>query len=301
MLKKVLDNPGIILAHLMMSPFGRLFPDRAYLRVLYKAYTKKTLHLDNPVTFTEKLQWLKLHNTSSLCTQLVDKYAVREFVKETIGEEYLIPLLGVWNHFDDIDFDRLPDRFVLKCTHDSGSVVVCRDKSKLDKKEARKKLEKGLRRNYYWRGREYPYKNVPPRIIAEQYTVDENDELNDYKFFCFDGEPKMLFYASERFTPGAGGVKFDYYDMELNHLPIQSYGNLNTTPEKYLKPFPEFNQMKELAKVLSKGFPHIRVDLYKVNGKIYFGEMTFHHDGGLVPFIPEKWDKILGDYINLKF
>lgn len=300
MLKKIVDNPKIILAHIIMSPVGRIFSDKTYLKILYNAYTKKHLNLDNPVTFTEKLQWLKLHNTSELCTQMVDKYGVREFVREKMGEEYLIPLLGVWERFDDIDFDSLPDKFVLKCTHDSGSVVVCRDKSLLDKKKARRKLEKGLKRNYFWRGREYPYKNVPPRIIAEQYTVDENDELNDYKFFCFDGEPKMLFYASERFTPGAGGVKFDYYDMELNHLDIQSYGNLNAKPENYLKPFPEFEKMKELAKILSSGFTHVRVDLYLVKGCIYFGEMTFHHDGGFVPFIPEKWDKILGDYINLK-
>ena len=301
MLKKILDNPGIIIAHIMMSPIGKIFSDRTYLKILYRAYTRKKLHLNNPVCYTEKLQWLKLHNTSDLCTTMVDKYGVREFVKKTIGEEYLIPLLGVWSHFDEIDFNSLPEKFVLKCTHDSGSVVICRDKAVLDKKKAKEKLEKGLKRNYYWRGREYPYKNVPPRIIAEQYTVDDNDELNDYKFFCFDGEPQMLFYASERFAKEKGGVKFDYYDMNLKHLDIQSYGNLNAKPENYLKPFPEFEKMKELAKVLSTGFAHVRVDLYLVKGRIYFGEMTFHHDGGFVPFIPEKWDKILGDYINLKF
>ena len=299
MLKKIIDNPRIILAHIIMGPLGRIFPDRTYLKILYNAYTKKHLHLDNPVTFTEKLQWLKLHNTSDLCTQMVDKYGVRDFIREKIGEEYLIPLLGVWSHFDEIDFDSLPEKFVLKCTHDSGSVVICRDKAVLEKKKAKEKLEKGLKRNYYWRGREYPYKNVPPRIIAEQYTVDDNDELNDYKFFCFDGEPKMLFYASERFAKDKGGVKFDYYDMDLNHLDIQSYGNLNAKPENYLKPFPEFEKMKELAKVLSAGFAHVRVDLYLVKGRIYFGEMTFHHDGGFVPFIPDKWDKILGDMIKL--
>ena len=299
MIKKIIDNPKILIAHAIMSPLGRLFSDKTYLKILYNSYTKKRLHFDNPVTFTEKLQWLKLHNTSEACTHMVDKYAVREFIKEKIGEEYLIPLLGVWSDFDEINFDLLPNQFVLKCTHDSGSVVICRDKSNLDFNSARKKLNKGLKRNYYWRGREYPYKNVQTRIIAEQYTVDENDELNDYKFFCFDGEPKMLFYASERFAKDKGGVKFDYYDMNLNHLDIQSYGNLNAKPENYLKPFPEFEKMKELAQILSDGFAHVRVDLYLVSGRIYFGEMTFHHDGGLVPFIPEKWDHILGEMIKL--
>lgn len=299
-IEKVFKNPKVILAHLIMAPgVSKLFSDKTYLKILYNAYTKKHMDFEHPVTFTQKLQWLKLHNNSDLCTQMVDKYGVREYIKNKIGEEYLIPLLGVWEKFDDIDFDVLPNKFVLKCTHDSGSVVLCRDKQLFDKAVAKKKLESGLKRNYYWRGREYPYKNVPPRIIAEQYTVDENDELNDYKFFCFNGEPKVLFYASERFAVSKGGVKFDYYDMDLNHLDIQSYGNLNAKPDMWLKPFPEFVKMKELAKILSTGFPHVRIDFYKVGTKIYFGEITFHHDGGFVPFIPEEWDTIFGDYIKL--
>ncbi|MBQ7663640.1 MAG: glycosyl transferase [Bacteroidaceae bacterium] len=295
---KGLKKPYLILPHFWMACSRFINSDEMYLKVLYRLCHGKKLNLGHPVTYTEKLQWLKLHNTSELCTQLVDKYGVREYIKEKIGEKYLIPLLGVWEHFDDIDFDKLPDRFVLKTNHGSGGVIICKDKSVLNKESAKRTLEKSLKKNYFWVGREYPYRNVPPRIIAEKFM--EDDEGNppvDYKFFCFDGEPQVLFYASERFNSQGLPPKFDYYDIALNHLPVRSKGHENAVQK--LQMFPQFEEMKQLARILSEGFPHVRVDLYLVDGKIYFGEMTFHHDGGLVPFIPEDWDKKFGDMIKL--
>lgn len=297
-LVKGIKKPYLILPHFWGKMSKLIKSDELYLKVYYKLVVGKKLDLKHPKTFTAKLQWLKLHNTSALCTQLVDKYGVREFIRERIGEEYLIPLLGVWEHFDEIDFNKLPDEFVLKTNHGSGGVVLCRNKSDLNKAEARKILENSLKENYFWAGREYPYKNVPPKIIAEKFMLDENGQSPvDYKFFCFDGEPKVLFYASERFNKQGLPPKFDYYDMELNHLPVRSKGHGNA--EKKLEMFPEFGQMKEIAHKLSQGFAHVRVDLYLVKGQIYFGEMTFHHDGGLVPFVPEEWDLKFGEMIKL--
>jgi len=295
---KAIKKPYLILPHFWGKMSKLIKSDELYLKVYYKLVVGKKLDLKHPKTFTAKLQWLKLHNTSALCTLLVDKYRVREFIKEKLGEEYLIPLLGVWERFDEIDFDKLPDEFVLKTNHGSGGVVLCRNKADLIKAEARKKLENSLKENYFWAGREYPYKNVPPKIIAEKYMLDENGQSPvDYKFFCFDGEPKVLFYATERFNKQGQPPKFDYYDMELNHLPVCSKGHENA--EKRLEMFPEFGQMKEIAHKLSQGFAHVRVDLYLVRGHIYFGEMTFHHDGGFVPFVPEEWDLKFGEMIKL--
>lgn len=295
---KGIKKPYLILPHYWRTFSKFIKSDEQYLKVLYRLCHGKKLHLEHPVTFTEKLQWLKLHNTSQRCTQLVDKYRVRDFIKEEIGEKHLIPLLGVWNHFEEIDFDKLPDRFVLKTNHGSGGVIICRDKAALDKTVAKNALEKSLRENYFWVGREYPYKNVQPLIIAEKFMEDGNGNPPvDYKFFCFDGEPKVLFYASERFNSQGIPPKFDYYDMNLNHLPVRSKGHDNATGA--LQWFPEFEPMKDIARKLSRGFPHVRVDLYLVDGNIYFGEMTFHHDGGLVPFEPETWDKTFGDMIHL--
>ena len=297
-IKKVVEKPYLILPVCWRKCSKLIWSDKLYLKVYYRLCFGKKLDFQNPKTFTEKIQWLKLYNTSPLCTQLVDKYAVREYVKEKIGEEHLVPLLGVWDRFDDIDFGLLPERFVLKTTHDSGGVVICRNKSELDVKNARKVLTKSLSRNYFWNGREYPYKNVKPRIIAEQFMEGEDrGYLVDYKFFCFDGEPKVLFFASNRYNADHTPPRFDYYDMEMNHLPVRSKGHENA--ETKLKMFPEFEQMKKLARVLSEGFPHVRVDLFMSKGRIYFGEMTFHHDGGLVPFIPEEWDLKFGEMIKL--
>lgn len=270
--------------------------DEAFLKRCYKARMKKALNLENPQTFNEKLQWLKLYNRKPIYTTMVDKHDVKAYVAERIGEEYIIPTLGVWDSFDEIDFDALPNQFVLKCTHDSGGLVICKDKACLDFEKARKKIEKSLKRDFFSSGREWPYKNVKPRIIAEQFMEDpETQELRDYKFFCFDGVVKALYVASDRQTPGEE-VKFDFFDADYNHLNFRNvHKNAKVCPAKPKR----FELMKELAAKLSAGVPHLRVDFYEVNGKVYFGEFTFFHMCGWTPFQPEEWDYTFGNWLQL--
>ena len=289
----------------MVWALGRVLPktvkwDAFYLKLLYKAKMGKKLNLDNPQTFNEKLQWLKLYDRNPEYTKMVDKYEAKKYVASIIGEEYIIPTLGVWDCFDDIDFDKLPDQFVLKCTHDSGGLVICKNKSTLDIQQTRKKINHCLKRNYYLNTREWPYKNVKPRIIAEKYMEDEindqpgNPDLRDYKFFAFAGQVKALFIATER--QAAEETKFDFFDGDFHHLDFTNgHPNASIPP---LKPT-GFDEMKQLASRLSKGIPQVRVDFYEVNGRVYFGELTFSHWSGLVPFIPEKWDRIFGSWIRL--
>ena len=268
----------------------RFLPDKAYLQIYYFLRFKKFINFKNPKTFNEKLNYLKLYDRNPLYTTLVDKYEVKNYVSKIIGDKYIIPTLGVWDKFDDIDFEKLPNQFVLKCTHDSEGLVIVKDKSKFNKEEAGKKIEEALKYNFYYIGREWPYKNVKPRIIAEKYM---GDNLNDYKFFCFNGEPKMMFIASDR---GIGKTKFDYYDLDFNHLDIvQHYPN---SSEEIEKP-KNFDKMIEFSRKLSKSMKHVRIDFYDVDGKLYFGEITFFFFIGFMPFIPDKWDKIMGDYINI--
>ena len=267
--------------------------DKTYVKWHYYFNMHKRLNLDNPKTFNEKLSWLKLNARDYNYSRLVDKFAVKDYVKGLVGDKCIIPTLGVWDNFDDIDFNALPSQFVLKCTHDSGGLVICKDKSSLDINAAKLKIEKALGRSYYKLTREYPYKNVKPRIIAELYIVDESGtELKDYKFFCFDGIPKMMFVATGRPV----NTCFDFYDMDFNHLDIRQ-GHPNA--EHKVKKPKGFDEMKRIAAELSKGFPQLRVDFYDVNGHVYFGELTFFHFGGDTPFDPEKWDRILGEWITL--
>lgn len=271
----------------------RFMPDEWYIQLNYFAHFKRFCDLNDPVTYNEKLNWLKLHDKNPLYTRIVDKYEAKEYVSELVGDDIIIPTLGVWDSFEEVDFDNLPSQFVLKCTHDSEGLVIVTDKDKLDIAAAKQKIEAAMKQNFYYIGREWPYKNVKPRIIAEKYMEDSTDgELRDYKFFCFDGEPRALFIASERATD----VKFDYFDMEFNHLDIkQKYPNASVPPHK---PY-NFEKMIELSKVLSAGFPHVRVDFYEVDGKLYFGELTFYHFSGFMPFEPDRWDKIFGDWLVL--
>lgn len=414
-------------------------PDKLYLKLLFRIRMGKRLNLKNPQTFSEKLQWLKLYDRKTEYTMMVDKYAVKDYVAGIIGEEYIIPTIGVWNKLDDIEWDTLPEKFVLKTTYGGGSsgVVICKDKSTFDRQKAIKKLKKSLKQNIYKTLKEWPYKNVPKRIIAEKYIDPrpETNDLPDYKFFCFNGEPKYcqvisgrdskkcidffdrdwnhqpfhepsyysfadeepakpkyldkmwqaaeqlaqdkafsridfyevgddVFFGEITFFPtsglgsfepedyetiigkmitlpgvaGGGGiisklqigkyqiiqpdlpdykffcfdgevkalfigterqsgdVKFDYYDADFNHLDlIQQHPMSGRMIDKPLK----FEEMKEIASKISKGIPHARVDLYNINGKIYFGEITFYHHGGLVPFHPEKWDYEFGGWVTL--
>lgn len=269
--------------------------DEIYLNRIYKHKFGKKMDFNNPVTYNQKLQWMKVHYYNPLYTQLADKYAVREYIADKIGEEYLIPLIGVYKNFDDIDFDALPEQFVMKCTHDSGGLVICTDKSKLNIKKAKAKINRCLKRNYYPNSREWVYRDIEPQIIIEKYMVDESGyELKDYKFFCFDGKAKVMFMASDR---GADDeTKFDFFDMEFNHL---DFTNGHPNSDKKLKKPDKFEEMIKLAEKISEGFPHERVDLYNINGKLYFGEITFFHWSGLKPFKPEKWDKIFGDWFKL--
>ena len=273
---------------------GNLCPEQ-FLKRMYLIKMGKELNLENPTTYTEKLQWLKLYDHRPEYTTMVDKYAVKQYVSDSIGEQYVIPMLGVWENADDIDFNTLPDKFVLKTTHDSGALVICKDKNTLDIKAARKKLNYFLKRHYYDCNREWPYKNVKPRIIAEVYMEDSTyKELRDYKFFTFGGEPKVLYIAQGR---GRGEPTVaDFFDMDFNHLPFTiDHDMAQTTPPK-----PEcFEEMKRLAAILSQGTPQLRVDFYEVDGKVYFGEMTFFHCSGFDGFHPEEWDTIFGSWVTL--
>lgn len=271
-------------------------PDKLYLQMYFFAKFKRFINFENPKTFNEKLQWMKLYYRNPEYIKLVDKYEVKQYVAEKVGEEYLIPTLGIWDSAEDIDFDALPNQFVLKCTHDSGGLVLCKDKSKLDIEKVKEKIRKSLKNNYYYIGREWPYKGVKPRILAETFMEDaEVSELRDYKFFCFNGEAKIMYLASERYKEN-DVVKFDFYDMDFNHLDFQNGHPNNKVPAK--KP-ETFDAMRALAEKLAQGFPHVRVDLYEVNGKNYFGEMTFYNQNGFVPFEPEEWDYRIGKWLEL--
>ena len=292
----VIKNPKKILIRMSDSGHFKYLTDKAFLKFKYRLYTGKKLNLDNPQSFNEKLQWLKLYNREDIYTTMVDKYEVKKYVADIIGEEYIIPTLGVYDNFDDIDFEKLPNEFVIKCTHDSGGLVIVKDKSKLDKKNAKKKINKSLKKNFYYIGREWPYKNIVPRIIIEKYMVDESGyELKDYKFFCFNGKVKMMFIATDR--NASTDTCFDFYNEKFEHLPFTN-GHPNST-KKIKKPH-NFDEMIILAEKLSKGIPHVRVDFYNINGKIYFGELTFFHWSGFVPFDPEEWDNKLGEMIDIK-
>lgn len=294
-LLKVVKNPYWALGVILRRSFGKWMNDRNFIRWEYFSGMGKFPNLENPTTYNEKLQWLKLNDIHEEYSLLVDKYEAKKIVSNHISDEYIIPTIGIYNSFDEIDVNQLPDQFVLKTTHDSGGVVVCTDKTKFDIKAARKKLEKSLRKNYFYEHREYPYKNVKPRIIAEQYMVDESGtELKDYKFFCFDGKCKMLFVATERQTREE--PFFNFFDSNFNSLPFKQGHPVNLkTPKK-----PErFDEMLRIAEQLSTGFPHVRVDLYNINGKIYFGELTFFHFSGNVPFEPAEWDYKIGEWLKL--
>ena len=284
---------GVIIRH---TPIKKWLSDKSFIKWEYYSGMRKFPNLINPQTYNEKLQWLKLNDIHLEYSRIVDKAEAKEYVKETLGEDaeqYIIPTLGLWNSFEEIDFNSLPNQFVLKTTHDSGGVVVVKDKTTMIMEDVRKKIKKSLGNNFYYQHREYPYKYVKPRIIAEKYMVDESGtELKDYKFFCFDGEPKMLFVATDR----PFDTRFDFFDTDFNHLPFKQGHPLAS---KEIKKPVGFEKMLELSRRLSKGFPHVRVDLYDINGSIYFGELTFFHFSGNVPFEPEEWDYKVGEWLKL--
>ena len=271
-----------------------ILSDETFLKIAYKVRFGKKLNLDNPISFNEKLQWLKLYNQDSKYVTMVDKIAVKKYIAKIVGEDIIIPTLGVYNTFDEINFNDLPNQFVIKCNHDSGNVVICKDKTCFDFKQAKHIITKALKNNLFYWGREWPYKKVTPKIIVEKYMEDkETNELRDYKFFCFDGKVKFMFVATDR---SIHDTKFNFYDLNFNLLPFtQHYPN---DKRNIVKP-KNFDKMVKLAETLSKDIPHVRVDFYEVNGKIYFGEFTFYHFSGFVPFSPEVWDEKIGRMLKL--
>lgn len=295
-IRKIVKDPIYYLIVLL----GKCLPDnllcnKFYLKILYRNRLKKNLNLNNPKAFNEKIQWLKLYDRKPEYTKMVDKYEVKEYVKNLIGEQHIIDTLGVYDSFKDINFSELPNKFVFKCTHDSGGVVICKDKKNLDMKDTEKKFKKLLKRNYFYNTREFPYKNVKPRIIVEPFMSDNrNEDLLDYKFMCFNGKVKCSFVCSERRSKQ--GLAVDFFDNDWKHLPFRRrYRNLN----REIKKPNNLNKMIEMAEKLSKGITFVRVDFYEINNDVYFGEMTFYPGSGLEEFIPEEWDYKFGEWINL--
>lgn len=289
------ENPKIILIKFLYTVSSN-FQDEKYLKMLFPLKMGYPLNLENPLTYNEKLQWLKLNYRNPLMTKMVDKFSMKEVAKKIIGEKYIIESYGVWNSFDEIEFENLPRSFVLKTTHDQGGVIIVKDKDKIDKAYINSKLTNHLKTKHYFLSREWPYKNVQPKIMAEAILVNEDvGDLYDYKFYCFHGEPKVMYIAHGRQNDTC---YLDFYDMEFNKLDI-TRPNYPQSDKSFEMP-ENWELMKELAKKLSIGFPHLRVDFYNINGKIYLGELTFFQGGGLMPFKPHEWDHKLGSWIDLE-
>lgn len=296
---KLLNEPRVTISHLMNTSLFKDLPDEIFLKIKYRIRMGKKLDLSNPKEFSEKIQWLKIHDRNPHYTKLVDKLEVRNHIKEKIGDDYLIPLIGTYEKFEDIKFDALPNQFVLKSTHDSGGVVICKDKNKFNYNKARIKLNKSLNRNFYYRGREWPYKNVKPMIICEQYLVEREKQSSiiDYKFYCFNGKPEFCQVIRNR---GANET-IDFYDMEWNHMDFTGlhYPKKPYPHSKGKHPRPDkYSLMIEIARKLSKEMNFIRVDLYYVQDRIFFGELTFYPLSGFGEFSPPLWNKKLGDFIE---
>lgn len=272
---------------------AKIWPDKFYLENLYRLVTNgESINLDNPQSLNDKINWLKLYDRNPLYTKLADKYEVKKYVKDKIGEEYVVPNYGVYNSFEEIDFDSLPDSFIIKTTHDSGGGVICRSKSSFDLQQAQKKLNKLLKQNYYPKYREWVYKNIPPRLIVDHLLDDHSGhELQDYKFWCFNGEPKVIYLTNK-----GKDIFENFYDMDFKELDI-NHGFERVKPE-FNKPL-EFGLMKELATKLAEGIPFVRVDFFDVNGKVYFGEYTFYDWGGMQPFQSKEWEMKMGSWIKL--
>lgn len=295
-LKEVIkSNEAFVMTYTKVREFYSkyLISDEKHIRKIFKKSMGREVELDNPITYNDKLQWLKLNWYDPIATKCADKYEVRKIVAEKIGPMYLNKIYGVYESVNEIDIDKLPNKFVLKGTHGSGFNIICKDKSIMNWGKEFKKMKRWLSTNFYLQNREWVYKNIKPRIICEKYLEGDGGKLpRDYKFFCFDGEPKFLFVASDRGV----NTKFDFYDLEWNKLAVSQY----YPNSDYVIPKPEnLDQILELARKLSKGFPHVRVDFFLNDQDIIFGELTFFHFSGTKKFVPDKYDKIFGKYLNL--
>ena len=296
-IRKFLTDSNIRFNYLAKIGFTNTMSDGYFLREKYNRVFNKELHIDLPVTFNEKLQWLKLYDRKPEYTIMVDKYLAKDYVAKQIGEEYIIPTLGVWDDPDEIDFGTLPEKFVIKCNHNSGlGMYICKDKAQMDVATIKKILSKGLKQDYYLTSREWPYKDVPRKIIAEQYL--ENSEaggLTDYKIHCFNGVPKFILVCRDRFIES--GLSEDFYTTEWDLMPVKRPDIPNA---KTRQPKPEkLEEMLAFASKLSENIPFLRVDFYYVDNKIYFSELTFFPASGFAPFEPEEWDKTFGDWLEL--
>lgn len=304
-IKRVIERPDRLLIGIQLRWAHYTDNQELLMKALYRLQTGKVLNLQHPQTFTEKTQWLKLNDHNPLYHQMVDKFLVKKYVSSLVGEEHVIPTLGIWETFDEIDFEALPNRFVLKTTNGGGNtgVVICKDKNQFNLTEAKEKLEASMKNDIYRSLGEWVYKGIKPMIIAEQFMEDIDpqshcvNDLVDYKFWCFNGVPTYLFYASNRQNSEHKPPYFDYFDMSLNKLPIRSKGHENSSVETLN--IACFEEMKDIAAKLSKNIPFVRVDLYQICGKVYFGELTFYHDSGLVPFEPQEWDEKIGRLLHL--
>lgn len=279
----------------LFRKLSRLIPDRIYLQIVYFKHFRRFINFNNPKTFNEKIQWLKLNYRNEEYTKLVDKYRVKQYITKLIGKEYVIPTLGVWNNVDDIDFKSLPEKFVLKCNNDSGGIVICKNKKDFDEAKAKSFLKERLKNNGYWYGREWPYKNVKPCIIAEKYMEDSiSKDIKDYKFFCFNGSMEFFDIDIDRFIEH----RANYYDRNGNFLP---FGKTYCPPDytKKIEMPKNLDKMIELAETISHNTVLSRIDFYEIDGQVYFGEITFYPGSGFSPFTDEKWDYKLGDMIDL--
>lgn len=297
-LVKIIKNPYNIIVSLGMHNLLTWMPDDQYIKLVWKARFGTRLDLKNPQTFSEKIQWLKIYDHRPEYTQMVDKYRVRAYIKEKIGEDYLIPLLGVWDTAEEIDYNDLPNRFVLKCNHDSGSVLVCKEKKLFNQEAAKKKLNERLKIGTYWPLREWAYKNVKPCIVAEQFMESERGRnLLDYKFYCFNGEPKFLYVGDANFVGNEKHDLLSFFNLDWSKAPFgrPAHGEIPYTIEKPEK----LDEMIRIARVLSHEIPFVRVDLYYIKGKIYFSELTFYPGSGFGPFKPDEWEKRIGSWIKL--
>lgn len=274
----------------------RIIPDKVYLSVMFKVRMNQWIDWKNPRTFNEKIQWLKVYDRATRYTEMADKYEAKKYVGGIIGTDHIIPTLGVWKSFDDIDFTNLPNQFVLKCTHDSGGLVICKDKDCFDYDEARRKIEASLKNNYFYYGREWPYKNIEPRIIAEQFMDQhESTGLIDYKFYCFDGRPQFLYVSKDLYDHSKATVTF--LDLNWSKMPFEriDYKPTTTIPDRPSK----FDEMVEISRKLSTGHKFLRVDLYQINDIVYFSELTFHPASGYMKVVPNEYDEVLGKYLEL--
>lgn len=288
-------HPRLVILYLLESGLAKRMPDALYLKIQYYLTIGKRLDLAHPRGFNEKLQWLKLHDRDPRYVAVVDKYEAKTYISETVGEGYAVPALGVWERWEDIDFAALPEKFVLKCTHDSGSTVLCGGKAAWDARAAEKKIGRCLKRNYYYENREWPYKMISPRILCEMLLEDDaGREIVDYKFMCFNGQVKCAFVCLNRNSPG--GLNVIFYDTGWNRMPFERHypsGNLAVAKPK------NYDLMVELAEKLARGMPFARVDFYEVNEKVYVGEITLYPGGGVEEFTPERYDRVLGDWLRL--